>query len=254
MGIQAGFNPRDLYLVSLDPIRDGYTRDRVADFFDKLLDRIQKLPVVTSASLTETIPVSLPSLVTVARPGQQDRQILDSAIKHVVGKDYFVTTGIPIHLGRAFTREDESNDTTSVIVSEAFVHRLLNGENPIGQRIEIGNAEIVMPKALPDAFDYRAEVTTARRTYEVVGVAGDVAEGLIVQKPRPAIYFPLRPSTYNRPSLEGVTVIFRSVPGTDVISEVEREAAALETSVTPFNALSMREHIDQFMSPLRAAA
>jgi len=256
MGIQAGFNARNLYLVSLDPIRDGYPKDRVGDFFDKLLDRIQKLPVVTSASLTETIPVSLPSQgVTVARPGQQDRQILDSAIKHVVGKDYFATTAIPIHLGRAFTREDESNDTPAVIVSEAFVHRLWNGENPIGQRIEIGYAEIVAPKALPGAFDYRAEVTTeSRNTYEVIGVAGDVAEGLIVRKPHPAIYFPLRPATYDRPSLEGVTIILRSVPGTDAVSVIEREAAAIDAGVTPFNALSMQEHIEQFMSPLRAAA
>jgi len=75
-----------------------------------------------------------------------------------------------------------------------------------------------------------------------------------VQKPRPALYFPLRPSTYDRPSLEGVTVIFRSLPGADAISSVEREASALDATVTPFNALSMQEHIDQFMSPLRAAA
>lgn len=256
MGIQAGFDGRNLFLISLDPIRDGYPRERVSKFFDELLDRVQKLPGVASASLTETIPVSLPSqVVTLSLPGRQSKQILDSAIKHVVGKDYFATTGIPIQFGRAFNREDESNDTTSVIVSEAFVHRMWEGENPIGQPIEIGNAEIVAPKALPGAFDYRAEVTTASRsTYEVIGVTGDVAEGLIVQKPRPAIYFPLRTSTYDRPSLEGVTVIFRSVPGSDAIAAVEREAAALEANVTPFNALSMQEHIEQFMSPLRAAA
>lgn len=255
MGIQAGFDPRNLYLISLDPIRDGYPRDRVSDFFDKLLDRVQKVPGITSASLTETVPVSLASQgVTVSLPGS-NKQILDSAAKHVVGKDYFSTTEIPIHLGRAFTREDQANEATSVIVSEAFVHRMWNGENPIGRRIEIGNAEIAAPKIMPGSFDYRSEVPTAsRQLYEVVGVAGDVAEGLIVQKPRPAIYFPLRPADYNRPSLEGVTIIVRGVPGTDAIAAVEREAATLDASVTAFDALSMREHIEQFMSPLRAAA
>ena len=75
-----------------------------------------------------------------------------------------------------------------------------------------------------------------------------------MRQPRPAVYLPLRPADYDRPSLEGVTLIVRTVPGTDALSAVERQIAALSGTVSPFNAMSMQEHIQQFMSPLRTAA
>jgi putative ABC transport system permease protein len=46
----------------------------------------------------------------------------------------------------------------------------------------------------------------------------------------------------------------RSTPGTDALEAVRREISALDRNLTPFNARSMTEQIDQFMSPLRAAA
>jgi predicted permease len=255
MGMQAGFDASNLYLISIDPVRDGLPRERVADFFVKLLDRVQKLPEITSASLTESVPVSLASEgVSVSVPESKSKKVLESAAKHTVGKDYFGTTGIPIHLGRAFMQEDETKDTNAVIVSETFVRQMWKGENPIGQQIQIGNSEVTPPKILPGSFDYRSQARVAPRTYEVIGVAGDVAEGLVVRQPHPAVYFPLRPADYDRPSLEGVTLIVRTIPGTDALSAVERQITTLSGTVTPFNAMSMQDHIQQFMSPLRAAA
>ena len=40
MGIQQGFDSRNLYLVSLDPVRDGYSGTQAAAFCEKLLDRV----------------------------------------------------------------------------------------------------------------------------------------------------------------------------------------------------------------------
>jgi len=57
--IQASFNPKNLYLISLDPLRDGYSAQQTAAFLQKLVDRVKLLPSVTSASLTETVPVSI---------------------------------------------------------------------------------------------------------------------------------------------------------------------------------------------------
>jgi predicted permease len=255
MGMQAGFNASNLYLISVDPVRDGLARERVADFFDKLLDRVQKLSGITSACLTETVPVSLPTqTISAGLPESGSKRILESAARHTVGKDYFSTTGIAIHMGRAFMDEDETKDTNTVIVSESFVRQMWKGQNPIGRQVQIGNASVPPPKIVPDSFDYRSQEKAAARTYEVVGVAGDVAEGLVVRQPRPAVYFPLRPADYDRPSLEGVTLIVRTVPGTDALSAIERQIAALSGTVSPFNAMSMQEHIQQFMSPLRTAA
>ena len=54
-GLQSEESVPDL----LDPLRDGYSAGQTAAFLQKLLDRVKLLPSVTSASLTETVPVSI---------------------------------------------------------------------------------------------------------------------------------------------------------------------------------------------------
>lgn len=92
------------------------------------------------------------------------------------------------------------------------------------------------------------------KRFEVVGVAADVTEGLIVGKPHPALYFPLQAYSYSHPSLRGITIMVRSVPGADVLAAVRHEIGRMDQKITPFNARSMSDQTDQFMAPLRMAA
>ncbi|MGD0302853.1 MAG: ABC transporter permease [Bryobacteraceae bacterium] len=250
LGFQQGFNPRNLYLVALDPIRDGYSGAQATAFFEKLLDRVRRLPAVTAASLTDTVPVAMSGNagVTVSMAGKST----GDALRHIVGEGYFETAGIPILLGREFRRQDT---TDCVIVSQEFVRRYGNGRDVLGQSVEIGNGEVAPALgALPGTFDLRPELLgRERRTYEIVGVARDLAEDFVAQKKHPVIYFPLRAADFARPSLRGVTLMVRAVPGVDAIGAVRREIATMDPSLTPFDARSIQEQIDEFMSPLRAA-
>src|SRR5262249_18964187 len=86
LGIQAGFNSRNLSLIALDPVREGYSPERATTFFAQLLDRVKLLPGITSASLTESVPVSLEGArvqVTVPGSARETRTVL----RHVVGRD-----------------------------------------------------------------------------------------------------------------------------------------------------------------------
>jgi ABC-type antimicrobial peptide transport system permease subunit len=87
-----------------------------------------------------------------------------------------------------------------------------------------------------------------------VGVAKDVSEDFIASKKHPAIYFPLQQADYAQPSLRGVTLMVRGLPGVDAIGAVQREISAMDANLTPFNARSMTEQIAQFMTSLRSAA
>ncbi|MGO8736149.1 MAG: ABC transporter permease [Terriglobia bacterium] len=258
MGIQQGFDPRNLYLISLDPVRDGYSGAQATAFFEKVLDRVKQLPAVTAATLTDTIPVAMDgnpgAIFSDARAG--GGKAMHWARKHVVGKDYFETAGIPVLLGRGFRKEDEANGATAVMVSEELVRAYWSGEEVLGRRIEIGNDEASGGfGAMPGTFDFRPGVLgKGRQVFEVVGVAKDVAEDLVASKKHPAIYFPLRPADYAQPSLSGVTLMVRGMPGVDVIAAVQREISATDANLTPFNARSMTEQIAQFMSSLRSAA
>ena len=258
LGVQTGFNPANLYLISLDPTRDGYTAERSELFFPKLLDRVQALPSVAAASLSVTVPVAMvTSRVTfsTSESGATAARRLHRAISHTVGKDYFVTTGIPIVAGRPFRRQDETEDSDGVIVTEALVKDIWPEQDPLGHTLEISNGEAAMTvRILPSSYDYRPVAhTRENRSFEVVGVADNVAEGLVAGKPQPAIYFPLRPSDYAQPSQQGVTLIVRARPAVDAVALVRREISGIDSNVTPFYAGSMAQHVDEFMSPLRGA-
>lgn len=252
LGIQAGFDPGRLYAVGLDPIRDGRSGAQGAAFFDKLMSRVRVMPSVAAASLTETVPVSMPgSFVTVSAP--QGRRTV-RAIRHVVGKGYFETVGIGVRLGRSFRAEDEAQDSAAVMVSEALARELWNDSGPVGRSIELQRGEASAPKILPGSYDHRPVARDGVQAFHVVGVAADVAEGLTIGKPRPSVYLPMRPHDYSHPSLQGITLLLRAAPGADVLAAVRREITAIDGRITPFNARSMDEQISRFMAPLRMAA
>lgn len=258
LGIQAGFSPRSLYLVSLDPIRDGYSGEQAASFLHRVLERVRTVPSVSSATLTETIPVSLG--ITGLRfseltSGTDNSQALHGALKYTVGNDYFDTIGVPIMQGRGFRIGDENNTSTAVVVSEELVREYWAGQNPLGRRIQIENAEAFAPKIMPGSMDYRPAVPKGSpRTYEVVGVAGDVANDLLVNKKHPAVYFPLHNADVSTPSLQGITLLVRANPGGNILELLRREISSLDANVVPFDALSMNDHIADFIAPLRSAA
>jgi predicted permease len=254
MGIQAGFNQRNLYLISMDPVRDGYSGAQSRALLQRLLERVKALPSITAASLTETVPVSLAGGgVRVSTAGTGSRETM-RALRHVVGRDYFETAGIPLVTGRAFRNDDELDEAATVVVSEQLVREFWQGADPLGHRIEVENDALVPAKVLPGTYDYRAGNTRGSRVFEVIGVARDVAEGLVVQKPRPVVYFPLRPVDYAQPPAEGLTLMMRAVPGADVIGAVRREVSAMDANLTLFGARSMEQQIGQFMAPLQLAS
>ena len=67
----------------------------------------------------------------------------------------------------------------------------------------------------------------------------------------PAIYFPLRPSDYTQPSVTGITLMVRAVPGVDAIAAVRREISTMDNRLAPFHAQSMPEQIEELMFLMR---
>ena len=58
---------------------------------------------------------------------------------------------------------------------------------------------------------------------------------------------------YAWPQLQGVTLMVRAMPGVDAIGAVRHEIQAMDDKLTPFNARTMPEQIDQLMFPVRVA-
>src|SRR5690606_3669296 len=93
-----------------------------------------------------------------------------------VDPDYFSALGAPIVAGRAF-RPADAEAGESVIVNETFVREVMNGRNPVGQRIRY-------PKRLEGEGE---------RWYEVVGVVRDLEMDAFGPGAHAAAYHPLTP-------------------------------------------------------------
>ncbi|HLK70158.1 MAG TPA: ABC transporter permease [Bryobacteraceae bacterium] len=255
-GAEVGFNAKNLYLIGLDPIRDGYSGERAAAFFQKLLDRVKTLPSVTSATLADAVPMQM-----IGKPGAHiyvpapdGSKQFRWGQKYLVGRDYFDTIGIPLVRGRSFRATDETNDSAVVIVSEKMARDCWKDEDPIGRHIELGANDA------PTSIFGGGRVGNSRlvgkpRVFEVIGVARNTRTGLdLVPADAPGIiYTPMRPEDYEHPSLKGVTLAVRAAPGVDTVGAVLREISAIDDKVRPFSVRSMLEQIDELMFPVKVA-
>jgi ABC-type antimicrobial peptide transport system permease subunit len=253
MGNEVGFDPRNLTVISLDPIRDGYSGEQAAAFFSKLLDRVKLIPSITAASLADSTPMAM-----MGKPeapfSTNDAGIrkISSARKYVVGRDYFDTIGIPILRGRGFRKQDEASKVGVAIISERLA-QLWKGEDPLGRLIEMGYEEVPRfqigsPRASAQRFSGKV-----RQVLQVVGVARNTRDGVAMaaSEAPSMIYLPMKPVDYARPSFQGLTLMVRSTPGFNAVGALRLEISALDSNVTPFNARSMPEQIDQMMYPVR---
>ena len=259
MSMRQGFDPSNLYLLAVDPVRDGIPVAEAQAFFPKLLERVRLLPGVTSACLTETFPVAMNLTgsvrFSVAGGSEGKTRLHGTAVKQVVGNGYFETNGIRLLQGRAFNPQDETNAPVAIIVSETFVRVFWQGPDPVGQRLQIESGDNLGPSTGPGDTDFRRGIlASGPRTFEIVGVAADMTNSLIAKNEHPAIYFPLRPADHGQPSLQGTTLIVRTTPGVDALRMVEREIAAMDSRIVPFHARSMQTQISEFVTPLRIAS
>jgi predicted permease len=254
-GPDVGFDPSGLSMISFDPIRAGYSPERSADFFERLSERVNRLPAVSSASLADAVPVTMIGKPAAPYVAEGDAaKTVRSARRYAVAQEFFATMGIPIIRGRGFRKTDEADDSLAAIVSEKLAREGWPGQDPVGRRIEIGADDL--PEFRIGAVGTASRTGAGRnRTFEIIGVARDIRDGLVVnKKDAPSLlYLPLKPVDYARPPSAGMTLVVRARPGADAMTAVRREVAAMDDRLAPFNETTVAESIEVIMSAVRAA-
>ena len=167
-----------LVAVSFDVSAQGYSDSQAADFRQRVLDRVQRLPTVRSAALVRGLPVGNGKLssTSVAVDGSQVRpdEELPRTGYNVVTPEYFKTVAIPLLRGHAFSAMDTLATPGVVMINEDMSRRFWPGQDPIGKRFRTG---------LTAPF------------FEVIGVVKDdcVVKNVCDEfaPPEPAVYVPL---------------------------------------------------------------
>jgi predicted permease len=143
--IDPGFSTHDIAVAHLDPGSLGYTESQDRQFYQQLLERVRALPGVSSASLSDYLPLGTSRTVHGVHidganpaPGQEDIPIQVA----YVAPDFFNTMGVPVLNGRDFSAQDSHPGSTAVIVNQAMATHFWPGRNPIGLHFKDGKETV----------------------------------------------------------------------------------------------------------------
>jgi putative ABC transport system permease protein len=139
-----GFRSDHLLTMRLTPPNSAYPdNQRIAGLYDRLLARINALPGVESAAVTDPLPPNGEGHATVIEI--EGRQFDMNNLTHMsvdfrtASAGYFQTMGIRLLRGRLFTGADQEGATPVTIVNESFARNCWPGEDPVGKRFRYLN-------------------------------------------------------------------------------------------------------------------
>src|SRR3974377_1781100 len=149
LGVQPGFDPRNVLVAQLSLPATRYSKpecqtktgdcagNRYDSFFQQLQGRLQTLPGVESASLTNKLPLEGGSNGTIIVEGQAaPKNMWSSPLVEwsTVMPGYFHTARIPLLSGRDFTAHDNQAAPKVAIINRAMAQRFWPNQDPIGKR------------------------------------------------------------------------------------------------------------------------
>jgi predicted permease len=226
-----GFESRNVLLMSVDLIIQGYSPNRGRAFYEELMRRTRATPGVASASLTRSVPPDdSPYLEHVFYPGQQPtpaefRANYDLGLQvdvQNIAPDYFRTMETPILAGREFTDKDLDVSQGVVVISQNLAERLWSGESAIGKRVVIPTGDDVFPPP-----------------YEVVGIARDIRSESLLSQPPLVVYHPLSQRYDGR-----ATMVIRTTGDPDsVVRGMRDQVTALDSGLPLFRITTLSDHV-----------
>src|SRR5262249_60744438 len=99
-GVQTKFDPHTMYLLSIDPVRDGYTPEKAQVLFEKLSERLKTAAAARSVTLAAHAPLSIGDEDGTIRLTAENSRVQISALEETVGAGYFAALSEPMLAGR----------------------------------------------------------------------------------------------------------------------------------------------------------
>lgn len=228
--VDPGFEAEGAAVVSFNTAMQGYDDTRRQVFNDALLERVSRVPGVTSTALTGVVPLDghlYHTEIETDTPTRGSVSVLYSA----VSPGYFDSMRILLDRGRAFTAQDAAAGAPVVIVNRTLAERMWPGADPIGQRLR--------------------EHGSRNSWSEVVGVARDGKYGSLTEEPRAAYYAPLAQHRAEAP----LTLVVRTAGDPGRLLQPLREVVqSLDADLPIYNDQTLAAALHNAVDKQRAAA
>jgi len=175
--VDLGFSQDRVVSASLNPTAAGYPSARLNTLSHTLIDRLEAVPGVASASTAMCGLIDgCRSLSDIVIDGY--RPALGESVQvqeNRVSPAYFVTTGMRLVEGRTFDATDREGSPKVAIVNRTMARKYFPGRSPIGRRFGYGEST----------------GGGGAREFEVVGVVEDARVNRIQQAPAPMAFYPM---------------------------------------------------------------
>src|SRR3954470_9269849 len=139
-----GFDPHLLLSARVDLPEPSYSdENKVWNFQQTLVEKLSALPGVQNAAIASTPPLMTGWQTSFVPEGMQEPEPgkFPSAEMAVVTEGYFQTIKTPLLRGRTFEAQDKKGAPPVIIVSQLFVDRYFQGQDPIGKHIRMHTGE-----------------------------------------------------------------------------------------------------------------
>jgi putative ABC transport system permease protein len=189
--VNPGFTPDHVLAMEMElPTDSKYkTGPEQAEFFRRALEKVGTLATVRSAAVANVLPLDnaetprLSFLIDGRAPLPSGQHL--PADYRSVSSDYFRVLGIPLVKGRFLTEADRADRPPVVVINDSLARRYWpNGDNPVGRRLRFGGT----------------------RTWEIVGIVGDVKHAGLDRQATPSVFLSYLQSPEGRMSLVARTM------------------------------------------------
>jgi putative ABC transport system permease protein len=201
------------------PTDNLYKSDREqADFYRRVLDKVEQIPGIQSAGLTDVLPLGQQNnreYFAIERRPLPPGQWLVADFRRVSPR-YFDTMGIALLRGRLVSDRDRRDAPPVILIDETLARQYWPNENPIGQRMRLWG-------------EFR----------EVVGIVGQVHHYGLEKQPEPTIYAP-----YDQMPDKAMALAVLTTMETETVVRAVKEAVwSVDRGQPVFQIRSMGEYL-----------
>jgi putative ABC transport system permease protein len=197
------------------------------NFYQQVLDRVEKLPGVVAAGYSTSVPLMwkggssgfYPEGLKDPIPGMSY-----DANHRQVSADYLKAMNIPVRQGRYFSQADNEHSMPVAIINETMARQYWPGENALGRRFKIG-----------DPNDPERPWTT------IVGIVADVRQMGLEEPVRAEMYLPYRQITHNPWFIPRDLAIRTTGDTTNLVSAVRQAIREVDPDQPVSNVATMAE-------------
>jgi predicted permease len=225
LDVDLGFQPAHTAALRIQPPPNLTDQAARTAFYRDVIQRIEAVPGIESAGLTDALPLDRNRTWTIAAKGQTYRPGEAPPVSvRVISRGYFKTMGIAIKAGEAFSGNEKPESEGVVILNATAARTLWPGRDPIGQSIIID------------------------REFRVIGIVADVRHSALEEGAGLEMYLPI---TRQGPAGATDLVMRTTLPIASLAGSVRRALQPLDPTLPTAGLKPMQELVDTAVSPRR---